>query len=123
MYFISAEDVEIISEDIPGWLVSSDGTLTVALDIQLDEQLEAEGVARELINRIQNIRKAKDFNVTDKIKIVLEKNQAIDKAIILHKDLICSEVLGVTLDISSQPFHEQMELFEDVNIGYDIRTE
>ena len=66
---LSLEDVEIISEDIPGWLVANEGSITVALDINITEELRQEGVARELINRIQNIRKESGFDVTDKIDV------------------------------------------------------
>ena len=65
---LSLEDVEIMSEDIPGWLVANEGTITVALDINISEELQQEGMARELINRIQNIRKESGFDVTDKIR-------------------------------------------------------
>src|SRR5690606_13050274 len=76
-----AEDVEIISEDIPGWLVANEGKLTVALDITITEELRQEGLARELVNRIQNIRKDSGFEITDKIELYIRKHEAINNAV------------------------------------------
>jgi isoleucyl-tRNA synthetase len=90
-------EVEISSEDIPGWLVASQGSLTVALDITISEELKNEGNARELINRIQNLRKDKDFNVTDRIQVQVERHSEIDNAILNFKDYICTEVLAENL--------------------------
>ncbi|MDA3910350.1 MAG: isoleucine--tRNA ligase [Bacteroidales bacterium] len=94
---LSLEDVEIISEDIPGWLVSNQGQLTVALDIQISEVLKQEGIARELINRIQNLRKDNGFDVTDKINISLQSNPEIEKVIELHGEYICAQTLGLSI--------------------------
>lgn len=94
---LSHEDVEIMSEDIPGWLVTNEGKLTVALDITVTEELKLEGIARELINRIQNLRKDSGFDVTDKIEIQLRKHPEINKAVEKHKDYIMSQVLGISL--------------------------
>jgi isoleucyl-tRNA synthetase len=95
---LSIEDVEIVSEDIPGWLVANDGKLTVALDITVTEELKLEGTARELINRIQNLRKDSGFEVTDKISIMLEKHKQTDEAVNVHKQYILSQVLGTELE-------------------------
>ena len=84
---VEATDVEIFSEDIPGWLVANEGKLTVALDVTVTEELRREGVARELVNRIQNIRKSSGLEITDKIKITLSKNQQTDDAVNEYKDL------------------------------------
>ncbi len=70
---LSLTDVEIVTEDIPGWLVASEGGLTVALDVNLTDELRGEGIARDFVNRIQNLRKDRDFQVTDKIRIQLER--------------------------------------------------
>lgn len=78
---LETEDVEIIPVDIPGWKVANSGALTVALDINLNEALINEGIARELVNRIQNIRKDKGFEVTDKINIKIQRNNSIETAI------------------------------------------
>ncbi|MBP5326971.1 MAG: isoleucine--tRNA ligase [Bacteroidales bacterium] len=90
-------DVEIATQDIPGWVVANDGTLTVALDITLTQELIDEGIARELVNRIQNIRK-EGYDVTDRIKVTLESG-AWDNAVRNHMDYICSETLTTSLDI------------------------
>jgi isoleucyl-tRNA synthetase len=87
-------DMEVITEDIPGWVVSSMGTLTVALDITVTDQLRDEGIARELVNRIQNIRKDKDFEVTDRISLEIEKNNGLNEALSNNYSYICSETLA-----------------------------
>ncbi len=88
------EDVEILSEDIPGWLVANEGRLTVALDITVTEELRQEGIARELINRIQNLRKDSGFDVTDKIKLTVERHEAINSAVEKHNKYIGSQTLA-----------------------------
>ncbi len=92
-------DVEIITEDIPGWVVSNMGNLTVALDITITETLRQEGIARELVNRIQNLRKDKGFEVTDKIKLQIEKKSEINTPIENNFAYICSETLADSLDL------------------------
>lgn len=91
---LTLEDVEIVSEDIEGWLVANEGMLTVALDITITDVLRAEGIARELVNRIQNIRKESGFEVTDKVNIQIASHPDTDKAIIDHKYFIASQTLG-----------------------------
>lgn len=116
-------DVEIISEDIPGWLVTNIGSLTVALDITITEQLREEGIARELINRIQNLRKDMNFEVTDKIKVKVEYNVEILAAIGNNKEYICSETLATVLDIvdnvSASDFIK-VELLENLDIAISV---
>ena len=97
---IETGDVEIFSEDIPGWLVANEGRLTVALEVEITEELRREGIARELVNRIQNIRKSSGFEITDKIKIVLSKNQQTDDAVNEYKDYICNQVLATSLTLA-----------------------
>ncbi len=92
-------DVDIASQDIPGWLVATDNGLTVALDITLSEALREEGIAREFVNRIQNLRKDRDFEVTDRIKIEIEKQEFLVPAINHNLSYICSETLAATLDL------------------------
>ncbi len=92
-------DVEIITQDIPGWLVASEGNLTVALDITLTEDLRDEGIARDLVNRIQNLRKEQEFEVTDKIYLKIERKEKILKAIEKNFNYICSETLALSLDL------------------------
>jgi isoleucyl-tRNA synthetase len=94
---LSSEDVEIASQDIPGWLVASANGITVALDITLTEELKNEGIARELVNRIQNIRKDSGFEVTDKIKVVLQKNGILETAIMTNISYVKSETLTESL--------------------------
>ena len=86
--------MEILSEDIPGWLVANEGRLTVALDINITKELREEGIARELINRIQNLRKESDFNVTDKINLYIGKHKEINEAVENFKAYIASQVLA-----------------------------
>lgn len=94
---IQLSDVEILTDDIPGWVVTNMDTLTVALDISISPELREEGIARELINRIQNYRKDQKFEVTDRIKIELDKNSYIDDAINNNNSYICSETLAESL--------------------------
>jgi len=103
---LNLTDVEIMSEDIPGLLVANIGNLTVALDITITEQLKEEGIARELINRIQNLRKDNDFDVTDKITIILEKHRDILSAIKNNYEYICSETLATSLEMSDRIDHD-----------------
>ena len=90
---LTSQDVEISSQDIPGWLVANANGITVALDITLTDALVEEGIARELVNRIQNIRKDSGFEVTDKIKVALQRNGALEKAIRNNEKYVCSETL------------------------------
>jgi len=98
-YALTLEDFEIITEDIPGWKVANDGSITIAMDITITPELAAEGMARELVNRIQNIRKDKDFNVTDKIKIDIQKDESILAAVEQFGEYIKTEVLGQDLSM------------------------
>lgn len=90
---LTVEDVEISSQDIPGWLVANSNGITVALDITISEELRMEGIARELVNRIQNIRKDSGFEVTDKIKVQILKNDTIEQAVLANESYIKSETL------------------------------
>jgi isoleucyl-tRNA synthetase len=119
-YELGMEDFEITSEDIPGWQVATDKDITVALDITLDDALLAEGMARELVNRIQNIRKTKEFNVTDRINITLEKHESIDAAIAQFSAYICEEVLADELTLSDSVSDETIDLGDDVTIGVQV---
>jgi isoleucyl-tRNA synthetase len=119
---IGIGDVEIITEDIPGWVVANQGTLTVALDITVTQELYEEGLARELVNRIQNLRKEKGFEVTDKIKIVVENSGIILSALTNNYDYICSETLADTLDFSSENTNnwEKVELTDQIILNLKI---
>lgn len=87
-------DFEILAQDIPGWLVSSEGNLTVALDVTISESLRAEGIARELVNRVQNLRKDSGLEVTDRILLKVETNELIREAIQANKEYVCNEILA-----------------------------
>ena len=100
---VTPADFEITSEDMPGWLVASEGKLTVALDITLTDELRAEGVARELINRIQNIRKDSEFEVTDKIRVEIEQKELVADAVARYADYIGSQTLAVEVKSSAEP--------------------
>jgi len=100
---VTPADFEISSEDMPGWLVASEGKLTVALDITVTDELRAEGVARELINRIQNIRKESGFEVTDKIRIEIENKPCVAEGIARYADYIASQTLAVEVRSSDDP--------------------
>ncbi len=99
-YVISSEDVEIIAEDVEGWQVANLGKLTVALDVHISSELKAEGIARELINRIQNLRKEKGFEVTDRIKVTLSQNTEIQQAVDNNFSYICTEILADSLNFN-----------------------
>jgi isoleucyl-tRNA synthetase len=94
---LTQDDVEISSQDIPGWLVANANGITVALDITITDELRKEGIARELVNRIQNLRKDSGFEVTDKIKVQLMKNGGLEEAIIANETYIKTETLTETL--------------------------
>ncbi len=96
---VELEDVDILTEDMPGWLVANEGLLTIALDIEVSEELLQEGIARELVNRIQNIRKQSGFDITDKINIEIEKNEHINAAVANFSDYIGSQVLANSLTL------------------------
>ncbi|WP_346696208.1 isoleucine--tRNA ligase [Barnesiella viscericola] len=96
---IEKGDVEVISEDIPGWLVANEGNITVALDITVTDELHREGVARELVNRIQNIRKTSGFDITDKIDVTIASNAETDQAVKEYRDYMSRQVLANTFEI------------------------
>jgi isoleucyl-tRNA synthetase len=109
---LGREDVEIISEDIPGWQVSNIGTLTVALDITITPRLWEEGIARELINRIQNLRKDKGFEVTDKIIVELQQHDALNPAVENYLSYICSETLAQSFKLFKELDNADTDLIE-----------
>ena len=98
-YALVAEDVEIITEDMPGWLVANNGTITIALDIELTPALIEEGIARELINRIQNLRKSSGLEITDRIVVQLENREEIAASVTNCNDYIASQVLATSLEL------------------------
>jgi len=115
---VMLSDVEILSEDIPGWLVTGMGNLTVALDITLTEELKEEGIARELINRIQNLRKDKNFELTDKILLTVEKHDKINSSVKNNILYICAETLAVSLELIDKidsADYVEIELVDNIN--------
>ena len=117
---IEASDVEIINEDIPGWLVANEGRLTVALEVAISEELRREGIARELVNRIQNMRKAGGLEITDKIKITISKNTQTDDAITENKEYICNQVLCVSLELAETVAEGTEVNFDDFSLRVKI---
>ena len=97
---VEVADVEIINEDIPGWLVANEGKLTVALEVEVTEELRREGIARELVNRIQNIRKSSGFEITDKINVTLSRHEQTDAAVEEYKQYICTQVQANELTLA-----------------------
>ena len=115
-FVLSTEDIEISFDEIPGWQVAVDKDITVALDISLTDDLIAEGFARELVNRIQNIRKTSDFNVTDKITIAIKDHDIIRSAVAQFGEYIKAEVLGVSIELGNAEGGELVEINEDVSL-------
>ncbi|MGN7759427.1 isoleucine--tRNA ligase [Chryseobacterium sp. 22532] len=119
-YEITLDDVEISTKDIPGWTVTSDGKTTVALDLTLTEELKSEGIAREFINRIQNLRKEKDFELTDRIKISIEENSPFIEDVKKNEEYISSEVLSNKIEIvSSLSNFNEIEI-DEVNFKINV---
>ena len=119
-YDITPEDLVVTTEDLPGWKIASDGPLTVALDVTLTDELQAEGIARDLVNRIQNIRKDKDFNVTDRINVRIERHEEVEAAVENFRDYIKAEVLADSLIMASEVEGEQVELSDELIIGIEV---
>lgn len=95
-------DLEVITDDIPGWVIATEGNLTIALDITITDELRQEGLARELVNRIQNIRKDQGFEVTDKIRLEIENNHELNDAFLNNNAYICSETLSVSMELREE---------------------
>ena len=121
---VELADVEIISEDIPGWLVANEGRLTVALDITVTEDLRKEGLARELVNRIQNLRKSNGYDITDKITVTVLSSGEMDEAIKEYNEYIANQVLAVSVEITDHAISDATVLdFEDFNLSVRIEKE
>ena len=97
---VELADVEIISEDIPGWQVANDGNITVALDVTITDELRNEGIARDIVNRIQNIRKGRNYDIVDKIKLTFAPDPATEEAIKAYGDYIAKQVLATSLEVA-----------------------
>ncbi|MBG6235324.1 isoleucyl-tRNA synthetase [Pedobacter sp. CAN_A7] len=122
-YLVQLTDVEIIAEDIPGWQVTNLGNLTVALDITLTDELKQEGLSRELINRIQNLRKELNFEVTDRIKVTLQNHNLIATAALQNKLYICSEILADDLNLTDSPVIGNKITIDDVELHISIEKQ
>ena len=109
---IDLADVEILSEDIPGWLVANDGNLTVALDVTVTPELRLEGIARDIINRVQNIRKTRDYAITDRISLVFEPNEALDDVVKDFGDYIARQVLAENVEIGVPESASEAEILD-----------
>lgn len=121
---VELADVEIISEDIPGWLVANEGRLTVALDITITEELRKEGLARELVNRIQNLRKSSGYDITDKINVTILSCDQMDDAVKEFNEYIANQVLAVSVEITEHAISDATVLdFEDFNLSVRIEKE
>jgi len=115
-YIIPVEDVEVLAEDVPGWQVASLGKLTVALDITITEELKQEGISRELINRIQNMRKDLGFEVTDKIKVQIKDHPYISEALKNNLSYICAEILADSLELVNELSNGETVSIDDNNL-------
>jgi isoleucyl-tRNA synthetase len=121
VFDLTMEDFEIVTEDIPGWQVATDGPLVVALDMTLTDELIAEGYARDLVNRIQNLRKQKDFNVTDRIDITVGNNPDVEHAVSGFNDYIKGETLADSLQVTAEVDGEEVEWVDGSVVIIDIR--
>ena len=118
---LSMDDVEIISEDIPGWQVANEGKLTVALDVTVTDELRYEGIAREFVNRIQNIRKESGYDVTDKIKVLIQDNEFVSEAVKRHARYIGSQTLATEVVLSGDPGDQARDIeIDDVVVKIRI---
>ena len=118
---LTLEDALISTQDIPGWAVTSEGDLTVALDMTITDELMQEGLAREIVNRVQNLRKTGGFEVTDRIKLLIEKNDKIDAAVEKFGDYICNETLATITMVDALDDVEAEELVEGINAKLKIQ--
>lgn len=120
-YEISTADVEIFTKDIPGWTVASEGKMTVALDLTVTAELKAEGIAREFINRVQNLRKDKDFDLTDRISIQIEENSPFENELMANQSYISEEVLSDKIEIvNSLSVSDEIDI-DDVKFKINVQ--
>ena len=106
------EDVEIFSEDIPGWLVANEGSLTLALDVTISDELHKEGIARDIVNRIQNLRKSRDYDITDRINLTVEGDEQTNDAVLCFKEYIQRQVLADNIEIAAELLVAEDETFD-----------
>jgi len=118
---LTLEDALISTQDIPGWAVTSQDDLTVALDMTITDELMQEGLAREIVNRVQNLRKTGGFEVTDRIELLIEKNEKTNTAVAKYGDYICNETLATITEVDALEGVEAEELVEGVNVKIMIK--
>ncbi|WP_431293940.1 isoleucine--tRNA ligase [Pedobacter sp. P26] len=114
------DDVEVFAEDIPGWQVTNLGSLTVALDVTISEELKQEGISRELVNRIQNLRKELNFEVTDRIKVSLQNDNLVAHAVAKNKDYICAEILADEFELTDTVNNANKIVIDDVELSISV---
>ena len=119
-YEVQLTDVEIIAEDIPGWQVTNLGSLTVALDVTISEALKQEGISRELVNRIQNLRKDLNFEVTDRIKVALQNDNLVTTAVNKNMAYICAEILADELELTDTVTNANKIIIDDVELSISV---
>jgi isoleucyl-tRNA synthetase len=112
-----SDDVEVFAEDIPGWQVTNLGSLTVALDVTITEELKQEGISRELVNRIQNLRKELNFEVTDRIKVTLQNDNLVADAVAKNKAYICAEILADEFELTDAVNNANKIVIDDVELS------
>ena len=119
---IETSEVEIFSEDIPGWVVANEGVLTVALDITVTEELRLEGMARELVSKIQNIRKSSGFEISDRISVTLTSHPQLDAAVAAHNTYIAGQVLADSIVVANSVASDAQEMeFDEFTVKAEIR--
>ena len=118
---LTLEDALISTQDIPGWAVTSQDDITVALDMTITDELMQEGLAREIVNRVQNLRKTGGFEVTDRIELLIEKNDKTNTAVAKYGDYICNETLATITEVDALEGVEAEELVEGVNVKLKIQ--
>jgi len=118
---LELEDVEIITEDMPGWLVANEGKLTVALDITVTDDLLREGIARELVNRIQNIRKSNGYEIIDKIIVEIESRDEINEAVKEYTNYIASQTLANSVLLSSHLENATELEFDEYTVKVSVK--
>ncbi|MCL1974380.1 MAG: DUF5915 domain-containing protein, partial [Bacteroidetes bacterium] len=117
---LTPEDVTIASEDMPGWLVAVEGNLTIALDITVSDGLRREGTARELVNRIQNLRKEYGFEVSDKIRIAVAPAADVLEALDECKEYVCAQTLAVSLTVTENVLHDRTVEWGEGTLGISL---
>lgn len=117
---IEKGDVEILSEDIPGWLVANNGSITIALDVTITPELQKEGIAREFVNRIQNIRKSSGFEITDKICVKIENSENVKGAIESFGDYVASQVLANSIELVEKVANPIELDFDDFKVNIEV---